>query len=131
MVDGPGPLAAALARAGAAVVQLRMKAAGAGEMLDAARELRRSLPDTPLVVNDRIDVALASGADGVHHDMALVPLHARGEGFLLLDREQVDVAVVRVLRVDDPLAVGGPAAVVDMPPPLAAGDAFELTERPR
>jgi len=54
------------------VLQVRIKPrdrrAGAGELLAAARLARRlcDAAGAALVVNDRIDVALAAGADGVH-----------------------------------------------------------------
>lgn len=50
------------------VVQLREKHATARERLAIGRELRRLTADAdvPLVVNDRIDLAAAVGADGVH-----------------------------------------------------------------
>jgi len=60
-------LAQAFAAAGAPVVQLRDKVATGRELVALARELRALLPSsTLLVVNDRLDVALAAGADGVH-----------------------------------------------------------------
>lgn len=54
--------------AGARTVQLRMKDAAAGEMLEAARRLRKMTraAGALLFVNDRMDVALAADADGVH-----------------------------------------------------------------
>ena len=54
--------------AGAPAIQLRMKDAPARALLEAAhamRELTRAV-GALLFVNDRLDVALASGADGVH-----------------------------------------------------------------
>lgn len=53
---------------GAALVQLRDKDLGAGALLDLARRLRQvtAARRCPLLVNDRLDVALAAGADGVH-----------------------------------------------------------------
>jgi thiamine-phosphate pyrophosphorylase len=53
---------------GATAVQLREKSLGAARFLAEVAELRRSLAGTgvPLFVNDRVDVALAAGADGVH-----------------------------------------------------------------
>ena len=58
---------AALA-AGAPAIQLRMKDADARELLEAARTLRERTrrAGALLFVNDRLDVALAAGADGVH-----------------------------------------------------------------
>lgn len=59
--------ALAAARGGAAVVQLRDKTASDDDMLDMARRLRGALPQAvKLLVNDRIDVAVWSGCDGLH-----------------------------------------------------------------
>ncbi|HPT16053.1 MAG TPA: thiamine phosphate synthase [Kiritimatiellia bacterium] len=53
---------------GVTCVQLREKEISAREFAAAARELLALLRPlgVPLIVNDRIDVALAAGADGVH-----------------------------------------------------------------
>ncbi|MEI7705908.1 MAG: thiamine phosphate synthase [Deltaproteobacteria bacterium] len=52
---------------GAAVVQVRMKSAPAGEVLSVAREIVALAQGRALViVNDRADLALLAGADGVH-----------------------------------------------------------------
>jgi thiamine-phosphate pyrophosphorylase len=65
---------------GARAIQLRDKAASAREL---AAQLRALLPDARragalLFVNDRVDVALASGADGVHLGPSDIPVgHAR------------------------------------------------------
>ncbi|MEP6591863.1 MAG: thiamine phosphate synthase, partial [Gemmatimonadota bacterium] len=50
---------------GVTAVQLRLKRAGDQELASLARELLRRL-SVPLFLNDRIDVALAVGAAGVH-----------------------------------------------------------------
>jgi thiamine-phosphate pyrophosphorylase len=68
-------LAAAAARGGATLVQLRDKGTSTREMVAAARAVRAALEPfgVPLLVNDRVDVALAAGAAGVHlgqEDMA-------------------------------------------------------------
>ena len=50
------------------VIQIRGKTLSAGELERAARRWVRRLRDLPtlLIVNDRVDVALAAGADGAH-----------------------------------------------------------------
>ena len=57
-----------LAVAGVDIVQLREKEAEAGDILRAAAPLLAACREArvPLIVNDRPDVALALGADGVH-----------------------------------------------------------------
>lgn len=76
-------------RAGAPCIQLRMKGAGAGEMLDAARPLRRMTRAAGALffVNDRVDVALAAEADGVHlgpDDLPVGPVRDAVERDLLV-----------------------------------------------
>lgn len=55
-------------RGGATVVQLREKEGSARETLELGRALLERLRPlgVPLIVNDRVDLALALGADGVH-----------------------------------------------------------------
>ena len=55
-------------RGGAEVVQLRHKNLARGELLDLARRLREvtSAAGALFIVNDYFDLALLSGADGVH-----------------------------------------------------------------
>jgi thiamine-phosphate pyrophosphorylase len=56
----------AATKGGVNVVQLREKDLPAGELLVIASQLRRIVePPNLLLVNDRLDVALAAGADGV------------------------------------------------------------------
>ena len=61
-------LARAVANGGATLLQLRMKRGETRELVEAARAVHAALEGTsvPLVVNDRVDVALAAGAEGVH-----------------------------------------------------------------
>ncbi|NTF34016.1 thiamine phosphate synthase [Rhizobium skierniewicense] len=61
-------LAAVAARHGATIIQYRDKQASTREMIEQASLMVEALKGTgvPLVINDRVDVALASGADGVH-----------------------------------------------------------------
>ena len=64
--DPVGQAAEALA-GGAGVLQLRAKGAAAGEVLEAARRLVALAAGRALViVNDRADLAVLAGADGVH-----------------------------------------------------------------
>ncbi len=56
-----------LLEGGATLIQYRNKNAGASQMLSHLRELRRVIGTrATLIVNDRADVALACGCDGVH-----------------------------------------------------------------
>ncbi|MFN2426329.1 MAG: thiamine phosphate synthase [Candidatus Binatia bacterium] len=61
-------LALELAGAGATLLQLRAKPLGAGALADLASRLLERLEGSAvqLIVNDRLDVALACGAAGVH-----------------------------------------------------------------
>ena len=58
----------AAVRGGVSVVQLRDKHASDEEMIAQAMRLKALLDEyeVPLIINDRIEVALASGADGLH-----------------------------------------------------------------
>lgn len=58
----------AAVRGGVTAVQLRDKQASDAELVALARALRGALAGTgvPLLVNDRVEVARAAGADGVH-----------------------------------------------------------------
>lgn len=63
-----GEIVAAAVAGGVTLVQLRDKLAGTRALVDQARALKRLLDPlgVPLIVNDRVDVALAAAADGVH-----------------------------------------------------------------
>lgn len=59
--------ASELALGGATLIQLRGKHATARQLLSRARELKRLLGDNvKLIMNDRADLCLAAGFDGVH-----------------------------------------------------------------
>jgi thiamine-phosphate pyrophosphorylase len=61
-------LARLVAQGGATLVQLRDKLSDTRPMVEHARALKAVLAPLkmPLLINDRVDVALAAGADGVH-----------------------------------------------------------------
>jgi thiamine-phosphate pyrophosphorylase len=59
-------IAEAAQRGGADAVQLRQKILVRGELLALARRMREVLHDALFIVNDHVDIALLSGADGVH-----------------------------------------------------------------
>jgi len=68
-------LAEELQAGGAAVLQVRMKTGGSGAYLEVAAAVRAACR-VPLVVNDRVDIALAVGAEGVHLGQDDLPLAA-------------------------------------------------------
>jgi thiamine-phosphate pyrophosphorylase len=77
---GLAELACLLAQGGATLVQLRDKHGDTRRMVERARAIKAALApfNVPLLINDRIDVALAAGAAGAHvgqDDMA--PADAR------------------------------------------------------
>jgi len=98
-------LARALLAAGARVLQVRIKperGVSAGELVRAGRMARRVCSElgAALVVNDRIDVALAVGADGVHLGQTDLPLAAARPiaGRLWIGVSTHDLAQVRAAR---------------------------------
>ena len=60
---------------GATALQVRYKGAPPRELVTLARALVAALP-VPVLVNDRVDVALAAGAAGAHLGQADAPLNA-------------------------------------------------------
>ena len=98
-------LARALLASGARVLQVRIKperAAPAGQLVRAGRMARRVCTElgAALVINDRIDVALAVGADGVHLGQTDLPLAAARTiaGRLWIGISTHDLAQVRAAR---------------------------------
>jgi len=65
----------AAVRGGVTVVQLREKNCSTLAYINLAKKLKQALSilRIPLLINDRIDVALASGADGVHIGQSDMP----------------------------------------------------------
>jgi thiamine-phosphate pyrophosphorylase len=95
---------AALA-AGARAIQLRDKDSGAGALLSLARRLRELTRwhGALLFVNDRLDVALAAEADGVHlgpEDLPVAAVRAKAPPGFLLGYSCDDVAEARRAAAD-------------------------------
>ncbi len=72
-VDGLVARAMAAERGGVTMVQVRLKHATSRELLRVSRLLVGAL-HVPVVVNDRVDIALLSGAAGAHLGMSDVPI---------------------------------------------------------
>ncbi len=62
-------------RGGVTLVQLREKALDTKSFIEEARLLKRRLAPygVPLIINDRVDVAMAAGADGIHLGQSDMP----------------------------------------------------------
>lgn len=64
-------------KGGVTMVQLREKDCSTGEFVEKAVRLKKLLAkyNVPLIINDRVDVALACDADGVHIGQSDMPFH--------------------------------------------------------
>jgi thiamine-phosphate diphosphorylase len=71
------PVVAAAAKGGADYIQLRYKSAPALDLYTLGRTLQPVLRETGtgLLINDRVDVAQALGADGIHLAAKSLPVH--------------------------------------------------------
>ena len=120
-------LARLLAEGGATLVQLRDKTSDTRRMIEKARAIKAALApfNVPFVVNDRVDVALAARADGVHvgpDDMA--PADARAllgpEAIIGVSIKNTAAAEAAPVGVFDYAGVGGVYATLskqqDNPP---------------
>ena len=74
----PVALARILLEAGARVMQLRLKSASGRDLLAAARAIATMCRErgAMLIVDDRTDIAMLAGADGVHLGQEDLPLEA-------------------------------------------------------
>ena len=100
-------VAAAAARGGATLIQLRDKSGVTRTLVEQATAIKHSLAgsNVPILVNDRVDVALAAGADGVHLGRDdLAPIVARR---LLGPRAIIGATV----RADADVAALAPGAI--------------------
>ncbi|ARC88483.1 thiamine phosphate synthase [Rhodovulum sp. MB263] len=115
-------LVLAAVRGGATMVQLRDKQAGDEALIALARALKPELArrGVPLIVNDRLDVVLASGADGLHVGQSdgnpLALRRALGPGRLLgLSVEAMEQLGAIPAGVVDYLGVGPVRATATKP----------------
>ena len=65
-IDGLVARAQAAVLGGATMLQLRLKDETPRTLVEVARALRVAAPTVPLLINDRVDVAMAADAQGVH-----------------------------------------------------------------
>jgi thiamine-phosphate pyrophosphorylase len=106
-------LARMVAAGGATLVQLRDKIHDTAAMVALARAVKAALPaDVPLIVNDRVDVAQESGADGVHlgqEDMSVVQAREilGPVPFIGLSIKTVEQAQAAPLGILDYVGIGG------------------------
>ena len=108
-MDGLVARAASVVRGGATMVQLRLKDESPRTLVEVARRLRLAIPDVPLLVNDRADVALAAGAQGVHLGVEDVPAGALRRvvpEWFVIGASAGDAEQLRALADADYVAVG-------------------------
>ncbi|MEX0590056.1 MAG: thiamine phosphate synthase [Xanthobacteraceae bacterium] len=100
-------ISAAAARGGATLIQLRDKTGETRALVEQASAIRQALAGSgvPILVNDRVDVALAGGADGVH--LGRDDLDPRTARRLLGPRAIIGATV----RADTDVAVLAPGAI--------------------
>jgi thiamine-phosphate pyrophosphorylase len=102
-----------VAAGGATLIQLRDKKSDTRAMIESARAIKVALPPhVPLIINDRIDVALESGADGVHlgqDDAGVVEARERlgPLPFIGLTVQTVAHASAAPLAIIDYVGIGG------------------------
>ncbi len=112
-------LAKTSAENGATLIQYRDKQNDIRTMIENAKSIKQSLEGTnvPFIVNDRVDIALASGADGVHLGQEdMIAADARrllGQeaiiGLSIKTNEQAEAAPIEIL---DYAFVGGHSQLV-------------------
>jgi thiamine-phosphate diphosphorylase len=135
--DGSSGLVAramAAVRGGSSMVQLRLKDASARELVEVARLLVAELA-VPVIVNDRMDVALAAGAAGVHLGADDLPVGAARaaapEGFIIGSSAGNDTELARVAGADY-VGIGpvfGSASKLDAGPAIGVDEFSRLAKR--
>jgi thiamine-phosphate pyrophosphorylase len=131
-------LARELAEGGATLIQLRDKTSSTRLMIESARAIRAALAGTgvPLIVNDRVDVALAAHADGVHvgwDDMPVADARRLLGPDAIIGLSIKTAEQVRAARLDllDYVCIGGVFATIskDNPdPPIGTDGLHALSD---
>jgi thiamine-phosphate pyrophosphorylase len=110
----PAEIVTAAAKGGMTLLQLREKTASTGAFLQLSRELQTVLDPyrIPLLINDRIDIALAAGTAGVHIGQDDMPVtDARRllgpDAIIGLTVRSLDEAAAAPLHLVDYISIGG------------------------
>ena len=139
---GDRPLAevvAAAVRGGVTLVQLREKTLPDDAMIALARQIKDELQPSgiPLIINDRVEVALAAGAEGVHlgvDDLSASEARARLGPARILGVSAGTAAEAALVdpRLADYVGVGSVYATVTKPdagPPIGLAGLADLGSR--
>lgn len=134
-------LARAAADGGATILQLRDKRGTTRDMVARARAVVAALSGSgvPVLVNDRVDVALAAGADGVHVGQDdMLPSDARrllgGRAIVGLTVKTEDQAMAIPIDLVDYVCIGGVFATVskhNVDPPVGLDGLARIARRAR
>jgi len=137
--DGPNGLvqrAAAAVRGGATLIQVRLKHSTAREIVEVARALVHALT-VPVIINDRFDVALASGAAGVHlgaDDIPVAAVRAVAPASFIIGVSVGNEEEARATRGADYAGIGpvyGSGSKIDAGPAIGVAEFRRLAERVR
>lgn len=121
-VDRVVALAHAVLRGGADVLQLRHKVLARGDLLDLARRLREvtSAAGALFIVNDHLDLALLSNADGVHlgpDDLSIASARRLARDRLLVGASASNAQTALAVIADGADYIGcGPAFATPLKP---------------
>ncbi len=129
-------IVAAAVKGGVTLVQLREKTASTRTFIEQARVLKRLLAPlrVPLLINDRIDVALAAGADGAHVGQQDMPVALARQllgpvAIIGLSITELDQVRDRDVELADYLGVGpifAQSTKLDATPPLGLDGLAEI-----
>lgn len=126
----PEALVAAALRGGATLLQLRDKRDSASELVRVAVRVRVHLEEArvPLVVNDRVEVALAIGADGVHLGQGDLPAAVARARARELGRSRflIGLSVLTASQAQAAMAAG--ADYISVSPIFATGTKPDIDE---